>query len=65
MTLGLSGLAYRADCDEDEAADVLEDLVTLGIVDCQSACELQLYRLSRRPEVIALLDEVFTWQAQW
>lgn len=65
VTLGLSGLAYRAGCDEDAAANVLDELVKLGILDCQSACELQLYRLSRRPEVIALLDEVFTWQGQW
>jgi len=58
-------LAYRLGQNEEEVTRALDDLVVLGLVQVECACEHTFYRLNREPTVMASLNSLFAWHAKW
>lgn len=58
-------LAYYVGREQGEVEEALADLVTLGLVEAQRACDLTFYRLVRDDQQLAMLDELVAWQEGW
>ena len=65
MTIAATALAFYLDGEQTEVERALVDLVALGLVESQSACDLTFYRLAKDKRQVALLDELVAWQDHW
>lgn len=61
----LCDLANQVNASEVKVKQALDALIRLNLVRRLSVCDLTFYRLNREPEVMGLLDQVSTWQADW
>jgi hypothetical protein len=64
-SIQVEDLAYRLHRGEAEVAQALDDLVALGVVDFECACNRTFYRLNRDPAVLMRLEDLFAWQGRW
>jgi DNA-binding transcriptional ArsR family regulator len=65
MSIQVDDLAYRLRRGETEVTQALDDLVALGVVESECACDRTFYRLNREPAVLARLEDLFAWQGRW
>jgi hypothetical protein len=64
-TVPLEEAIARVGGVENEVRGAIQALIEVGLVECQTVCELVFCRLARDPAQQMLLDELIAWQEQW
>jgi len=65
IALRAPDLAYHIGREPAAVEQALAELVTLGLVERQYACDLSFYRLTEDEQRLAQLDELVAWQESW
>lgn len=58
-------LAYWVDADEEDVGTVLEEFLTMGLLERERVCGLTFYRPNQTSEIRRYVDTLFRWRFQW